>query len=186
MILYHKKSQILLRSQTKNSQANDLQKRPDFYNLAIKKPIWQPCRRAGGLCITLVHNLVSIKASCTIPYMPLRCRDCNVVSYTQCWSPYTQQRWMSDQQILSWSATHRTRNVLVLHSLLVSLHSAKWMSDQQMISWSAIWTRTVLVLHSVLVSLHSAKVDEWSADDLMVGHTQNTNYTRPTLSIAYQ
>ena len=28
-------------------------------------------------------------------------------------------------------------------------------------------------LHSALVSLHSAKVDEWLADDVMAGHTEN-------------
>ena len=38
MMLYSKKaqkSQILFKSQTKNLQANDLQKEPDFENLAL-------------------------------------------------------------------------------------------------------------------------------------------------------
>ena len=38
-----KNSQILFKSQTKNSQASDLQKKADFFNLALKKPILQPC-----------------------------------------------------------------------------------------------------------------------------------------------
>ena len=36
------KSQILFKSQTKNSQANDLQKNPDFENLALKSQYGNP------------------------------------------------------------------------------------------------------------------------------------------------
>ena len=50
MILYPKKAKkrakLNLKTKTKNSQANDLQKKPDFYNFSLKKPIWQPCPAA--------------------------------------------------------------------------------------------------------------------------------------------
>ena len=46
------KSQILLKSQTQNFQDNDLQKKPNFYNFALKKPIWQTC---PTLLVQLCH-----------------------------------------------------------------------------------------------------------------------------------
>ena len=59
MMLYPqkaKKEPNLFKSQTKNLQSNDLQKNPDFDNLALKKPIWQPCDR---LRLTPTHDMLA-------------------------------------------------------------------------------------------------------------------------------
>ena len=60
MILYRKNpknSKISFKSQTKNSQANDLQKKTDFYNLALKSQYGNPYFHTAVNLMVLINKV---------------------------------------------------------------------------------------------------------------------------------